>query len=584
LHTAQRWIFALQMELCVLLWTLAGISAVVARQLSAPAPRSSWAAFFLFPGFFVYGLWGTADHIIGFFSIGIALALLQLYQRATPAAFVLLATGIAGGVLTKYQAIYAAIPALALAAIAWALGWWRLTRAAPRAPATTEGQAEGESETIPLPPPPPPPLPTPPPTRRELRRGPILLVAVGCALSAPHFVKNLIFHHNPVYPFAQEVFSHSTPVVTDGALYFDHGMKPQSGTPVAIGDRLANVVRLMTVVSLMPRDGSPALCTLFVLLLPAAALAGRRREALVVAALGLGSMVMWAMLLLDTRHLEAFIPILAAATAAMIVKLWRLGLVARVGLVPLLALQIAWAADAPFTGGLQSGVHLIQRGFERSGTRVFNEYRASYVALGKATPPNAKLLIHTFGLSLGINRDIVMDSMGFQGLIDYHAMRTPRQLYDRLHALGITYTVHEAAGNYPSPTMQEDVLFHTLVARHGLPTGRFDQMVLTALPPRPPPAEAPYNVLTLDLRHGYPDGLYPIAELSDWIVRPSDRSGPARATQVVTPENQIALLQAADAVLGTPAHRLTPAAAMVLDRRFRAISGHLGDWTLYVKR
>jgi hypothetical protein len=565
LYTAQRWIFAMHMELCIALWTLAGISALVARLVPPPAVRSGWAAYFLFPGFFLVGLWGTADHIVALYSIGMALAVLQLFARPAPAAFALLAISVAGGVLTKYQAVYVAAPALALAALAWGLGWLRLRRAGRAALADA----------------------APPVGARELWRGPIVLAALGAVLVAPHFVKNLIFHHNPVYPFAQQLFRHSTPAVPDGWIYFEHGMKPGSGTPERFADKLRFVFHLLTTVSLQPRVWDTGICSIFVLLLPAAALPGRRREALVVAALGVGSLFMWAMLLVESRHLETFTPLLAAGVAAAVVKLWRLGLPARIGLVPLLAVQIAWAADAPFSdmarGALDAGLRVIAAGLAKRGTSLFGDFRAGYVALGKAVPRNAKLVIHTFGVSLGINRDIVMDSIGFQGLISYRPLRTPRELYDRFHALGITHLVHEPNGPYPSPTKQEDVLFFALASRWGRPVGRFEHLFLTAMPDRPPPVEAPYKVLALGLPD-YPDGLYRIEELSDWIVLPPDRKERGRPDRPATPDNQVDLLQVADAVLCGPPCRLPPAAAARLDQRFQRIDNRISHWLLYLKK
>jgi hypothetical protein len=575
LHTAQRWIFALHMEFCILVFTLAGISAAVQRQIGPRPARSGWAAFFLFPGFFVYGLWGTADHIAAFFSIGMALALVHVFESPAPASFALLAFGIAGGLLTKYQAVYVAAPALVLAAIGWSLGWWRLARARRRAvPAES---ADGSFEADPS-----PRLVS----RRDLWRGPIVLVALGGLLVAPHFLKNIVFYHNPVYPFAQQIFTHSTPTVPDGWLYFEHGMKPQSQNPPGFGDKITNAIRLLRTVSLLPRSAAPAVCSLFVLLIPAATLGGRRRATVVVCALGLGSLVMWALLLVDSRHLETFAPVLAAALAALIVKIWRLGLAARIGLAPLLVLQVAWAADAPFTdhsrAAMDSGIRLIHAGIEGRGSSVLDDYRAGYVALGRAVPLNAKLVIHTFGLSLGIDRDIVMDSIGFQGLISYRQIHTPRELYDRFRALGITHLVHEPNGIYASPTKQEDVLFHSLVSRYGVPMGRFDGLFLTAMPSSPPPVEAPYRVLVVDVP-GYADGLYRIEELSDWVVRAPDRKGPEAPDRPATTDNQVELLQSADAVLCSPARSLDPCALSVLDQRFKPIDNRISPWLLYLK-
>jgi hypothetical protein len=560
LHVAQRWVLALHLEMCLLLWTLAGLTALVARQLQPPAPRSAWVALFLFPGLFVFGLWGTAEHVAAFFSIGIALAVLRACARPSRATFTLLAIPVAGDVLTKYQAVYVVLPALVLAGGGWVAAWIRWRRERPSDLAA----------------------------RRELCAAPAALLIVGVVLVAPHFLQNLIFHHNPVYPFLQRWFGHSTPSVPDGWRYFEHGMKPSAyvvkGT---LFDKLSSSLRVIATPSIMPRPRATAAGSLFVLLLPALLFLRRHGALAMTSGLGIGALLLWATILPDARHLETFTPILAAATAALLIRLWRLGVLARLGIVPLVLLQIAWGADAVFCDSsrpaLEASLRLAQAGLAGRGPAVFDDYRSEFVALGRAVPRDAQLVIHTFGPSLGIDRDLVMDSMGFQGLISYRSLHTPRELFDRFRSLGVTHLVHEPDGLYGSPTRQEDIVFHALVAQYGVSVGRFGGMLLTALPQTPPPPEEPYRVLCLGLGD-LVDGLYPIEELRNWPRLPPQRQIIAQPERLATADNRSELLAEADAVLCPAACALSGPVADLLGSRFEVIGNRIGPSFLYLKR
>jgi hypothetical protein len=561
LHVALRWVFALHMEMCLLAWTLVGISAAVARQVEGPVPRATWAVFFLFPGSFVFGLWGTGDHITAFFSIGVALALLLAVRTPSRATFGLLAVPLAGGILTKYQAVYLGLPALGVAAAAWGRAYWR-----QRGFGSVSPQA-----------------------RRDLLAAPFVLVATCAVLLAPHFVQNIVYHHNPVYPLAQRFFTRSIPSVPNGWLYFDHGMKPAHFVPPgSLTDKLSFAFKTIVTPSLLPRSLQTAACSLFVLLLPALAFLPKRGASAVLALIGGGALLVWGATLFDLRHIETFTPVLVASTAALILRLWRQGFVTRLGLVPLLVLQIAWSADAAFWDSSQPGIdaslRLIHDGLQGKGATVFDSYRVDYRALGQAVPRDAKLVIHTFGVSLGIDRDIFMDSIGFQGLIDYSIVHTPRELYDRYRALGVTHLVHEPNGAYASPTKQEDILFHGLAAQYGVPVGRFGGLFLTALPKEPPPVEAPYRVACAGL-DDLTDGIYPIAELRKWSGLPDDKQVLAQPEKSASEQTPATRLETADAVLCPPKGcPFEGAASAVLERRFELIGNRISPWQLYLKR
>ena len=99
---------------------------------------------------------------------------------------------------------------------------------------------------------------------------------------------------------------------------------------------------------------------------------------------------------------------------------------------------------------------------------------------------------------------------GFQMLIDYRDFKTPRDLYDRLRAVGGTHVVWTPGR--PTTSMQEEVIFHAFAQLCGGQMS-FGSMVVGAMPATPPPVEPPYKVLTIGVP-GYPDGLYAVDALA----------------------------------------------------------------------
>ena len=559
LHRTLRWVFPLHMEMCLMLWTLAGIAAVVSRQVEGARPRSTWVIFFLFPGTFVFGLWGTGDHVTAFFAIGVALAVLRAVTSPTRATFALLAVPIAGGLLTKYQAIYLDFPALAAAIGAWAFALRRRHLASLS-----------------------------PSQRRDLWWAPVALGATCALLLAPHLGQNIIFHRNPVYPLMQRFFVHSVPTVPNGWLYFDYGVRPAQFVPAgSLVDKFEWALKVITTPSLQPRSLRTGACSPFVLLLPALIFLPWRAAHAWLALIGLGSLFIWAMVLFDLRHIETFAPVLVAVTAALVVRLWRLGFLARLGLVPLVLMQLAWGIDAAFWDtsrfAINSSLHVIQAGLEGKGLAALDGYFQDYVTLGQAVPPDAKLLLHASGTALGIDRDVFMDMPGFQGQIYYGAIHTPRELYDRFRELGVTHLVHMPSGN-ASPTKQEDILFYGLAAQYGVPVGAFGGLFLTAMPKGPPPVEAPYRVVCAGLS-GLSDGLYPIEELRNLSSLPVAHQIVAKPEVLSSDDNRESLLQQADAVLcASKDCSFDARAARALGRRFELIGNHVNPWWLYEKR
>jgi hypothetical protein len=559
---AERWMLALHMEFFLFLWTLAGVAACVQRLVGDRTLRGTWAAYFLFPAIFVYdnNLGGAADHVLAFFSVPVVLATLRISSGFNFGRCALLASTLAAACLTKYQAIYLVVPVALILTVQWAWAWVRLSCGSDLVH-TRE-------------------------YRRNLWWAPVIVIGVGVLLVAPHFLKNYLFYKNPVYPFMQDVFTSSTPTVPNAGMYVDNVFTDPVFIPVGTQFiKLKHAVKLFFTFSFTPHysfsKNVPSFGSLFTLLLPGLLFVRGKKQVTITAVIGVGALLIWGMTYNVDRNLQTFTPVLVCVTGALVVKLWQLGWLARVGLVPLVLLQVVWGADAPFYSGydrMNSAFTLIRSGFDGRAETRFDGYRNSYVAIGKAVPKDGKILLHASHMSLGIDRDVLQDIAGAQALINYQRSRTPRELFDQYRSFGITHLLEEQG--LTESSKQEEILYHLLASRYGVPMGNFGAARLIALPATPPPVQAPYQVLCLGLQ-GYEDGLYPIETLTTTEFFAPNLQKYSSPKRPLSAASAIDLFQDADVVLARGGRESTELglALSACDRlQVR------GDVTFYVRR
>jgi hypothetical protein len=562
-----RWMLVLHNEFALFLWTLAGVAAGVRRLVHDPQLRGAWAAFFLFPIIFVYdnNLGGAADHICAFFSVPIMLATLHVCASFSPGSSALLGIVSGGAVLTKYQALYVMVPVALVVGTVWL---WRLGEHGCRS-------TVGTVPRVPL---------------RRLLWSPLLIAGFGVLCVSPHFIRQAIFHHNPVYPFAQDVFTASTPTLPNAPFLVSNILTDRTWRPTGtLWDRFLHAAKLFVTFSFVPHysfnNNVPVFGSLFTLLLPALVVVRGRSRLLVAVIIASGALLVWGMVYNVDRNLQIFMPVLVCVVAALIVKIWRLGAIARLGLIPLVGLQIVWGADALFYSSherIHSAMDLIRSGFEGRAETRLSSYRSDYVAIGRALPPAARLLIHTSHISLGIDREVVLDWAGYQSFISYDRVHTPRQLFDYYRSLGITHFL-SMTGSRPAASKQEEVLWHAFVSRYALNVGRFGGYRLQRMPDRAPPVENSYRVAVFGLR-GYADGIYPIGAMTTNEYLPDElRRFPAPETPMPKePAAQAALLTHVDAVfIGPRASERT--ISDLMGRRFASALQLSSQFALYLK-
>ena len=491
---ALRWMMALHDEWSALLFTGVGVAAGVRFIAERAGVRGAWASLFLFPGLFVYdgNLGGSADHFAALFAVPVFLAGARwLSSLALPHA-VLLGALAGGALLAKLHTIYVLAPLALLAAL-------RVAQAPRRAlPAAAAG------------------------------------AATALALAALHFVRSWVFYGNPFYPLAQGWIP-SQPTLADAQLQMDTLFADwQYHPPPGLLERRAEAFRLSFTFSFDPHYwftyDVPTFGSLFTLLLPLLLVLGRAPRLWLAAGVAWGGVFAWASTYWLDRNLQTFMPLLAATTGALLVRGFELGSLARVGLSALVGLQVLWSADYCFSGSdrIGSALALIQSGANGEARQRYTSFRKEYVDLGRALPEDAVLMLHTHHVMLGIDRPVLLDWAGFQGLIDYRPLRSAREVDQRLRSLGVTHVVCVPGGT-PAPTKQADVLFAALVAERADETRSFGALRLLPLGDAGPPPGAPLRVVVFGLP-GYMSGLYPVEGLSTLETLPPERMRFARPT------------------------------------------------------
>ncbi len=559
-----RWMLCLHQEFGLFVWTLAGVAAAVRFIARDQSVRGAWVGFYLFPIIFVYdhNLGGAADHIAAFFTLPGLIAAGRLLERLELGRGLALVACMAGGFLTKYQSFYWILPLAVVVAVVWVRGLSR-ARTAPLLPA-------GRS--------------------RALLTLPVWLSLAFALLVLPHFLRNWLFYRNPLYPFAQQIFTGTRPTIDDAIFLFNNIFIDLNWVPEGSAwSRLLHALELSMTFSFTPHysftNYVPVFGSLFTLLLPAVLCIKERRYVLLAAFVGMATLLLWGYTFNVDRNLQVFMPILVATTSALILGVARLGWIARAALAPLVAFQIVWGADATFYSSkvrIESALNLIASGFERKARQRFQGYRAAFLEISRSLPLDARVLLHMSHINLGINRELVLDWAGYQSLISYSKVRGPGELLELYRRLGITHLLY-SPGERPDSSLQGEVAFQALVRWLGRPTAQAGGLRLLELPLAGPPAEPPYQVLLLDVS-GYGSGVFPIERLRTVeYLPPSQRHYEESTESAPTTAADLNALQVDVVVTGVGA-KLNRAQKAFLQSSFVPVVTYSRFYTVYLRR
>lgn len=490
-QTPLDWMMALHIEYSIVVWNAVAVAVAAQWMLRDFRVRGLWTATFLFPLVFAFGtsVGAAADHMVGFWAVPMFVATGRLLRDLDVRWAALLGVLAGGAVLTKYQAIYMIAACGSIIAVRWL--WLVIRRAGA-------------------------------PSWSTMIRSPLVVIALATAVALPHFLKNAIFYRNPLYPFAQNLFTNSTPTHPRAAELFSGMLGETDNQPKGHGwERVRETLELFGDFSFVPHytvdwvEKWPLFGSLFTLLIPCALLVrGPGRIWLGIWGCTVVLLV-WGNTYLTDRYLLAAVPLFAGTTAAMIVRAHELGPIARVGLYPLVAFQIVWGADAWTWSGkklIDGSMALVRSGYEG---RLEHDERfphwKTFRSVSDALPTDAVVLVRGSRPTLGLDRDVVEDLQWNQASLWYEPVDDARELWQLYRDRGITHLLYLPDVHY-SGTIQSSVLFATLVKTRGLRIREFGKYDLVDMPDAPPPADDELLVVTRRLKF-YGDGLYPVGEL-----------------------------------------------------------------------
>jgi hypothetical protein len=487
-----HWMLSLHLEYSIVLWRIAGVAAGMAWMLEGRRTPGLWAVFFLYPSIFIYdqNIGGSADHFLGFFAMPIVLATVRLLRAFDGRRAIVLGVVMGGHMLVKYQALYL----LSAVTLVCAVRWIQLVAY----PAFKKRK---------------------PPPGRARRLVVALALAVGTAtlVTAPHFAKNTVFYGNPLYPFAQQVFSTTHPKHMPGV--YKEAKRPKVFGPNIKGfERAGWAMKSLFDYSLTTRNRGlterrPYMGALFSILLPCLLLVRRSRRIWLTAAVAIPAFLLWAYTGPNDRYLLSFYDLLIATSGALLVRVWELGIFSRFFVVGAVALQLIWGGDAMLYYAdkeLRSTIALVVSGYKKKyDEQRFNDQRHQR-ELADATPLDAKILARNYRDLLGLDRMVLSDNRIGQDYVNYARVKDTRQLWDMLHSRGITHLMYPEGSRRPW-WWNNTILFNDLF-RGAIDVKRFGNLVIGKMPPAAPAASTPYWVYCKGLR-GYQDGLYRVEQL-----------------------------------------------------------------------
>jgi hypothetical protein len=472
------WAFALpasslffRIELCahveflIFVVTLAGLSLLVERLLFGRRVRGAWAGMFLFPGLFLYdsSLGLTADHVLAFWAIPLTLVARRFSRSWDAGHGLVLAALCAGAALTKSQSIYLLAPVAAHVAVGALLALRRRQYAA-----------------------------------RHLLR--VLSAVLGTSLlfTAPHWLANLVWYGNPVYPFLGTVFP-SHPWRPGLAGYsFDQGWEPV-GT---LTHRFFETALAPFTFAFGPHDwwdfhrDVPVFGFLFTLSFLLFPFLPRTRRVAWLALGTMGGVWLWFGTFHQDRYLQALLPWMAAVTVATLVRAWDTGLPLKVGVTAMVTLQLVWGADVPFVPTpagstewpLQASLWLLSSTFRQDTSSRF-EPHTGFEEAQAALPPAAVVLFHEDYVRLGLGRPAVTDNPRWQGGLDYGQLANPARIFAELHGYGVTHLLAWSGRcRHGELSLSSELLFHHFLVHFADDHRRVGGLELWSMPERAPAA------------------------------------------------------------------------------------------------
>ncbi len=567
---------AAHMEYVVFLGSVWSISAIVRYLVPRADIRVAWVARFLFPGVLLYDSSVSlgADHVAALFVGPIFLLSMRAWRDLSPRMLTLMVMMLASGVLVKYTSLLMLFPLPVGMVVVRALhlGLLRLRGKLPAAD----------------------------PRYRSWYLGPLTALGMGLLFTAPHWLKNLIWYRDPLYPQLHAWIT-PNPWTPDAADLFEWGYKDhQFWRPSRDLEGVLRTLRALVDFSFIPNDYGryhgqrPTMGSIFTLGLACLPfLRGTKRTWALVGFVEL-SVLVWYWTHHQDRYLQTILPWLAAAAAASLVLVWRSGWPARAAASALVGVQIVWGGDVYFIpthamirSPVKAVVDLLGEGYKHNYEARFRIF-SPWSDIGQALPDRARVLLHDNHVHAGLGASQVSDWGGWQFGISYGRLETPRAVHDMYRTMGISHLVWEKQVSKGWDSVAGDLVFFQYALAYGKAPKAFGKVILAAMPVAPPP-ETPFgDVAYLGCEDQYKTGMYRIEDLRVPVFGPKHRKfpkprkpGPARgaSTDAFVAEAELVVLDTKCHQLSAQVKsQLTLAARRLVVKRARGASKHLELW------
>jgi hypothetical protein len=488
--------------LVFLVTTLFGIPALVRRLVPKADARIVWVARFLFPGVFLYdsSLSAGADHFGALVAPALAIALLRTWSRLEHRWVLLTTVFLAAAAMVKETVAIMLVPIPVVVLAIRALQIHVATSAS---------------------------------IRRRLAVTLSMALGLGATLTAPFWLKNWIWHGNPVYPNLGSIFP-SHPWSSVAAYRFAHEYSEvQMWSPPHNLRGVAASVQALFGYSFLPNDWSkfhgdrPVFGSLLTILLPILLWVRNARRVWLCAGWIHAAIFIWYWVHHQDRYLQAILPLMTAVTVSIIVLVYRQLRVAvkwAVGLA--IVVQIASTADVYFIATHAMAGSAVRRVVENLGfghAGKFDErftIEPRWTAIGKALPSDAKVLFHDLQSHLGTGHEGVRDAALWQYGLDYSQAKHPAEIHRWLKEMGVTHIVLSANKSSGNDRLAGDLMFLDFVYRRAHFAKDVDGLLLFENPETLPELPFYNRVIVVSCDKATEMALHPLASLAQPAVGP----------------------------------------------------------------
>jgi hypothetical protein len=482
--------------LAFLVTTWFGVPALVRRLVPQADPRVVWAARFLFPGVLLYdsSLSAGADHFGALLAPALALILVRAWRKLERPLVYLAVVCLAAAAMVKETVAIMLVPIPVLAIGVRFIHSY----------VTAE-----------------------PPQRRNLVFTLGTGMGLGLLLTTPFWLKNWIWHGNPVYPNLGTWFP-SRPWSNIAAYRFAHEYsEAMLWAPKRTLRGLAESIQALVDFSFIPNDWSryhgdrPVFGSLLTILVPMLLWLPKPRRIWWFVGWIHGAIFIWYWVHHQDRYLQAILPLMTAVTGSILLLIFRhMNRTIRVAVGLLVVVQVASAADVYFIATHAMAASAPRRVVENLGLGHAGKFEdrfivePRYTAINKVLPSDARVLFHDLQTHLGTGHEGVRDAALWQYGLNYSQAKHPNEIHGWLTAMGVSHIVMSATKSSGNDRLAGDLLFYDFAYRRAKLTKEVDGLLLFENPPAPRAASFNDRVVVVSCAPKTEWSLHPLSNLA----------------------------------------------------------------------